>query len=162
MSIRCQPVTILPVEPCAVGPYPLLATINDVEDSHRVLVDVVDRFTGTATASSGFMFTGLTYTVSFWKTDFRFYCFNSHGVNHLSFHDHRDDTVNVARLFRCDSSHSLAWLLLTNSPCDGNAHSFMVTKMTLVVPDTSPQAISQMWILFHLVLREADPQKEGR
>ncbi|KAL1448424.1 hypothetical protein WDU94_008916 [Cyamophila willieti] len=61
---------------------------------------------------NGFLFTGLSSTVSFWRRGTQFFLFDSHAVNSERMCDYDVPHNNRARLFLCSSFEDLAGLLL--------------------------------------------------
>ncbi|KAG8276638.1 hypothetical protein J6590_061660 [Homalodisca vitripennis] len=76
----------------------------------------------------GFLFTGQTVTVAFWRSQEQLYLFYPHPVNENRTHDLENDINNLARLFQCDIFPALASLLLSNAALDGSVNRAVVWR----------------------------------
>lgn len=70
-----------------------------------------------------FLFTGQNSTVSFWKSNNRYFLFNSHAVDASGKYNYQNPNVNVARLFQCLGINALAQLLFASAQFDESEYS---------------------------------------
>ncbi|KAG8265803.1 hypothetical protein J6590_086166 [Homalodisca vitripennis] len=85
----------------------------------------------------GFLFTGQTVTVAFWRSQDQLYLFDPHPVDEFRKHDLDNNNNNLARLFQCESYSALASLLLSNAALDGSVRQFTVTRLRFASPTLS-------------------------
>lgn len=82
----------------------------------------------------GFLLTGQTVTVAFWRCKEHIYLFNSHAVNEERRYDFLNENNNLVQLFLYDGYFSLASLLLRNAAMDGVSRKFSMTKVCFLPP----------------------------
>jgi len=107
--------------------YP--ATDGDVSASVLSLSHVLEGLMAEDCQNMGFLFTGQTVTVSFWRCQDQLYLFDPHAVNETRQYDFSNDSKNLARLFQCENYSSLAMLLLSNAALDGTLRQYSITRL---------------------------------
>ncbi|KAG8315368.1 hypothetical protein J6590_072351 [Homalodisca vitripennis] len=110
-------------------------TEEDVSESVISLSNVLESLMAKEFQNIGFLFTGQTVTVAFWRSQEQLYLFDPHPVNENRTHDLENDINNLARLFQRDTFPALASLLLSNAALDGSVikqivHNAMVGRFT--------------------------------
>ncbi|KAG8286288.1 hypothetical protein J6590_063385 [Homalodisca vitripennis] len=98
--------------------YPV--TEEDISESVISLSNVLESLMAVESQKIGFLFSGQTVTVAFWRSQKQLYLFDPHPVNENRTHDLENDINNLARLFQCDTFPALASLLLSNAALDGS------------------------------------------
>ncbi|KAG8250320.1 hypothetical protein J6590_103997, partial [Homalodisca vitripennis] len=106
--------------------YPV--TEEDISESVISLSNVLESLMAVESQNIGFLFTGQTVTVAFWRSQEQLYLFDPHPVNENRTHDLENDINNLARLFQCDTFPALASLLLSNAALDGSVRQFWKTQ----------------------------------
>ncbi|KAG8314769.1 hypothetical protein J6590_085178 [Homalodisca vitripennis] len=106
--------------------YPV--TEEDISESVISLSNVLESLMAVESQNIGFLFTGQTVTVAFWRSQEQLYLFDPHPVNENRTHDLENDINNLARLFQCDTFPALASLLLSNAAPDGSVRQFWKTQ----------------------------------
>ncbi|KAG8240611.1 hypothetical protein J6590_105359, partial [Homalodisca vitripennis] len=107
--------------------YPLAE--GDMGESIVSLSNVLEYLMAENVQDIGFLFTGQTVTVAFWRSQDQLYLFDPHPVDDNRKHDLDNDNNNLARLFQCESYSALASLLLSNAALDGSVRQFTVTRL---------------------------------
>ncbi|KAG8279937.1 hypothetical protein J6590_093708, partial [Homalodisca vitripennis] len=108
--------------------YPV--TEEDISESVISLSNVLESLMAVESQNIGFLFTGQTVTVAFWRSQEQLYLFDPHPVNENRTHDLENDINNLARLFQCDTFPALASLLLSNAALDGSVRQYSITRLT--------------------------------
>ncbi|KAG8286487.1 hypothetical protein J6590_013091 [Homalodisca vitripennis] len=114
--------------------YPLSPA--DMDDCVMSLSNVLQCLMAETRENSGFLFTGQTVTVAFWRAQEQLYLFDPHPVNEERNYDLANENNNLARLFQCESYPGLASLLLSNTAFDGSRRQFSITRMSFYRPPT--------------------------
>ncbi|KAG8274664.1 hypothetical protein J6590_103067 [Homalodisca vitripennis] len=117
--------------------YPLAA--GDMGDCILYLSNVLEGLMAEELMAEGFenigfLFTGQTVTVAFWRSQEQLYMFDPHPVNEDRVYDVADDKNNLARIFQCENYSALATLLLSNAALDGSMRQFTVTRLRFDMP----------------------------
>ncbi|KAG8289483.1 hypothetical protein J6590_103295 [Homalodisca vitripennis] len=112
--------------------YPLSRA--DMDDCVMSLSNVLECLMAENLENNGFLFTGQTVTVAFWRSQEQLYLFDPHPVNEERIYDLANENNNLARLFQCESYPALASLLLSNAALDGATRQFTVTRMSFYQP----------------------------
>ncbi|KAG8323766.1 hypothetical protein J6590_107714, partial [Homalodisca vitripennis] len=115
--------------------YPLSRA--DMDDCVMSLSNVLQCLMAEDFEKIGFLFTGQTVTVAFWRSQEQLYLFDPHPVNEDRVYDLADDKNNLARLFQCENYSALASLLLSNAALDGSVRQFTVTRLRFLTPTIS-------------------------
>ncbi|KAG8250388.1 hypothetical protein J6590_102893 [Homalodisca vitripennis] len=115
--------------------YPL--AVGDMGDCILSLSNVLEGLMAEDLENTGFLFTGQTVTVAFWRSQGQLYLFDPHPVNEDRVYDLADDQNNLARLFQCENYSALAALLLSNAALDGSVRQFSVTRLRFSMPALS-------------------------
>ncbi|KAG8324172.1 hypothetical protein J6590_098566 [Homalodisca vitripennis] len=115
--------------------YPLAA--GDMDNCILSLSNVLEVLMAEDFENIGFLFTGQTVTVAFWRSQEQLYLFDPHPVNEDRVYDLADDKNNLARLFQCENYSALATLLLSNAALDGSVRQFTVTRLRFGMPALS-------------------------
>ncbi|KAG8279397.1 hypothetical protein J6590_106476, partial [Homalodisca vitripennis] len=127
--------------------YPL--AVGDMGDCILSLSNVLEGLMAEDFENIGFLFTGQTVTVAFWRSQEQLYLFDPHPVNEDRVYDLADDNNNLARLFQCENYSALASLLLSNAALDGSVRQFTVSRLKFGQPalsDSEPvQTISPIF-----------------
>ncbi|KAG8299622.1 hypothetical protein J6590_096324 [Homalodisca vitripennis] len=110
---------------------------QDMVDSIMSLSNVLECLMAGGLQDIGFLFTGQTVTVAFWRSQDQLYLFDPHPVDEFRKHDLDNNNNNLARLFQCESYSALASLLLSNAALDGSVRQFTVTRLRFVSPTLS-------------------------
>ncbi|KAG8319017.1 hypothetical protein J6590_100315 [Homalodisca vitripennis] len=121
--------------------YPLAA--GDMGDCILSLSSVLEGLMADDLENIGFLFTGQTVTVAFWRSQEELYLFDPHPVNEDRVYDLADDNNNLARLFQCVNYSGLATLLLSNAAMDGSVRQFTVTRLRFSLPALSDSEPAQ-------------------
>ncbi|KAG8313779.1 hypothetical protein J6590_107773, partial [Homalodisca vitripennis] len=114
--------------------YPLER--SDMDDCVMSLSNVLECLMAECLQNIGFLFTGQTVTVAFWRSQEQLYLFDPHPVNEERNYDLANENNNLARLFQCESYPGLASLLLSNTAFDGSTRQFTITRMSFYRPPT--------------------------
>ncbi|KAG8324173.1 hypothetical protein J6590_098567 [Homalodisca vitripennis] len=121
--------------------YPLSRA--DMDDCVMSLSNVLQCLMAEDFEKIGFLFTGQTVTVAFWRSQEQLYLFDPHPVNEDRMYDLADDNNNLARLFQCENYSALASLLLSNAALDGSVRQFTVTRLRFCMPTVSDSEPAQ-------------------
>ncbi|KAG8302103.1 hypothetical protein J6590_037482 [Homalodisca vitripennis] len=121
--------------------YPLSPV--DMDDCVMSLSNVLQCLMAEDFQNTGFLFTGQTVTVAFWRSQEQLYLFDPHPVNEDRVYDLADDKNNLARLFQCENYLALASLLLSNAALDGSVRQFTVTRLKFGLPALSDSVPAQ-------------------
>ncbi|KAG8289640.1 hypothetical protein J6590_100392 [Homalodisca vitripennis] len=114
--------------------YPLER--SDMDECVTSLSNVLECLMAECLHNIGFLFTGQTVTVAFWRSQEQLYLFDPHPVNEERNYDLANENNNLARLFQCESYPGLASLLLSNTAFDGSTRQFTITRMSFYRPPT--------------------------
>lgn len=138
------------------GPFPL--NLECADETVLSLAGTLQRLMVGDSLNDGYLFTGQTVTVAFWRCQENLYLFDSHAVNQERRFDFTDENNNLARVFRCDGYFALAGLLLQNSAMDGVSRQFTVTKLSFCTLDdrTLPTTIAGNDLSLPLVIPPTD------
>ncbi|KAG8270018.1 hypothetical protein J6590_093186 [Homalodisca vitripennis] len=105
--------------------YPL--TVGDMGDCILSLSNVLEGLMAEGFENTGFLLTGQTVTVAFWRSQEQLYLFDPYPVNEDRVYDLANENNNLARLFQCENYTALASLLLSNAALDGSVRQFTLS-----------------------------------
>ncbi|KAG8273918.1 hypothetical protein J6590_011468 [Homalodisca vitripennis] len=115
--------------------YPLSPV--DMDDCVMSLSNVLQCLMAEDFENTGFLFTGQTVTVAFWRFQEQLYLFDPHPVNEDRVYDLANENNNLARLFQCENYSALASLLMSNAALDGSVRQFTVSRLRFCLPALS-------------------------
>ncbi|KAG8329315.1 hypothetical protein J6590_089602 [Homalodisca vitripennis] len=98
-----------------------LPTVGDMGDCILSLANVLEGLMAEDFENIGFLLTGQTVTVAFWRSQEQLYLFDPHPVN--------ED--------RCENYSALTSLLLSNAALDGSVRQFTVSRLKVYLPALS-------------------------